>query len=151
MPSGLRNFQTQVKSAVQNSPYWIPGKKSCKNTSLGATDHAWTTKITALCEVSSCVNSSVFVFLAPARIIFSIFWDEKQEISLVWPKHRQYRATSKKGCHVTGPTPIFKTVFRCQVHLRCILDVGIIRKSKLRCLNFSSDHFKIPVRIKTII
>ena len=41
--------------------------------------------ITALCEVSSCVNSSVFVFLAPARIIFSIFWDEKQEISLVWP------------------------------------------------------------------
>ena len=46
---------------------------------------AWTTKITALCEVSSCVNSSVFVFLAPARIIFSIFWDEKQEISLVWP------------------------------------------------------------------
>ena len=32
---------------------------------------AWTTKITALCEVSSCVNSSVFVFLAPARIIFS--------------------------------------------------------------------------------
>ena len=47
---------------------------------------AWTTKITALCEVSSCVNSSVFVFLAPARIIFSIFWDEKQEISLVWPK-----------------------------------------------------------------
>ena len=47
---------------------------------------AWTTKITALCEVSSCVNSSVFVFLAPSRIIFSIFWDEKQEISLVWPK-----------------------------------------------------------------
>ena len=47
---------------------------------------AWTTKITALCEVSSCVNSSVFVFLAPARII-SIFWDEKQEISLVWPYH----------------------------------------------------------------
>ena len=46
---------------------------------------AWTTKITALCEVSSCVNSSVFVFLAPSRIIFSIFWDEKQEISLVWP------------------------------------------------------------------
>ena len=33
---------------------------------------AWTTKITALCEVSSCVNSSVFVFLAPARIIFSM-------------------------------------------------------------------------------
>ena len=49
---------------------------------------AWTTKITALCEVSSCVNSSVFVFLEPARIIFSIFWDEKQEISLVWPKVR---------------------------------------------------------------
>ena len=56
---------------------------------------AWTTKITALCEVSSCVNSSVFVFLAPARIIFSIFWDEKQEISLVWPKN-------KKGTHTNG-------------------------------------------------
>ena len=52
---------------------------------------------------------------------------------------------------MTGPTPIFKTVFRCQVHLRCIFDVSIIRKSKLRCLNFSSDHFKIPVRIKIII
>ena len=51
---------------------------------------AWTTKITALCEVSSCVNSSVFVFLAPARIIFSIFWDEKQEISLVWPNCRMW-------------------------------------------------------------
>ena len=50
---------------------------------------AWTTKITALCEVSSCVNSSVFVFLAPVRIIFSIFWDEKQEISLVWPKNEK--------------------------------------------------------------
>ena len=48
---------------------------------------------------------------------------------------------------MTGPTPIFKTV----LDAKFILDVGIIRKSKLRCLNFSSDHFKIPVRIKTII
>ena len=55
---------------------------------------AWTTKITALCEVSSCVNSSVFVFLAPARIIFSIFWDEKQEISLVWPSLKTSEATT---------------------------------------------------------
>ena len=37
--------------------------------------------------VTCCVNLLQFVFLNAARIIKNFWWDEKQEISLVWPYH----------------------------------------------------------------